>query len=186
MDGHAAVTVDLARLDDVPRMAALANAAAEHGAANFATEPEPIAAWREAWTSTQEAYPWLVARDGATTLGFAKAGPHKSRGAYAWTAEVTVYVDGASHGRGVGTALYRVLIPTLRAQGFVTLIAGITTPNAASERLHAAFGFVRCGTYHRAGWKLGAWHDVGYWECHLESEGAPPGPRKPVRSVLSQ
>jgi phosphinothricin acetyltransferase len=63
------------------------------------------------------------------------------------------------------------------------LLAGIATPNPASERLHAAFGFTRCGTFHRAGWKFGRWHDVGYWELHLQSADGAPRALRPVDEV---
>ncbi len=124
-----------------------------------------------------------MAKDGARIVGFARGSSHRARGAYAWTAEVSVYVAFDTHARRVGTRLYERLVPTMRAQGYVTLLAGITPGNPASERLHARFGFVRCGTYHRAGWKLGAWHDVGYWELHLAPENEPPRAIQPVRHV---
>lgn len=174
-------TIELAAADDLSRIAALANRAAETGTANFATEPEPLDRWRQDWNDTRDTHPWLVARAGAV-VGFAKASPHRSRGAYRWTAEMSVYIDEAWQGRRVGTALYRVLVPLLREQGYVTLLAGITGGHAASERLHERFGFVRCGTFHRAGWKLGAWHDVGYWELQLSPAGEPPSIRT-VREV---
>ncbi len=174
------VTIELAGADDIDRIAALANRAGETGTANFATEPEPTGQWLGDWRATAATHPWLVARSGGV-VGFAKASPHRARGAYRWTAEVSVYIDEAWHGRGIGTSLYRVLIPLLRAQGYVTLLAGITAGHAASERLHERAGFVRCGTFHRAGWKFGAWHDVGYWELQLAD--AEPGPIHPVREM---
>lgn len=170
----------LATEADVPRIVALSNWAAAHTAANFATRPEPVETWLELWRRTHHRHPWLVARDGDEVIGFAKTSPHKAREAYAWTAEVSVYIDERAHGRGLGTALYRALIPMVTAQGYVTLLAGITAGHVASERLHARFGFTRCGTFHRAGWKLGAWHDVGWWELHLQPPGAPPRPVTPV------
>jgi phosphinothricin acetyltransferase len=88
--------------------------------------------------------------------------------------------SGSVHGRGVGAALYGRFIPTVREQGYALLLAGITLPNPASERLHEKVGFVRCGTYHRVGWKFGAWHDVGYWELHLGDQREAP---RPVRGV---
>jgi phosphinothricin acetyltransferase len=177
------VIVALARREDVPAIVAISNWAAAHLPANFATEPELEAAWLAAWDQTHPRHPWLVARADERVVGFARAAPHRARGAYAWTAEVSVYVDPGAQGGGVGAALYERLIPTLRAQGYVTLLAGITPPNPASERLHARFGFVRCGTYHRAGWKFGAWHDVGYWELHLQPADEPPRPLRLVAEV---
>jgi putative acetyltransferase len=168
--------IDRATLDDVPAVLALANWAAEHTAANFATSPEPLADWVASWQGTHERYPWLVARQGGSVVGFAKASAHRARHAYDWTAEVSVYVDPAWHGRGVGRALYALLISTLRAQGYVTLLAGVVPPNPASERLHERAGFVRCGTYRRAGWKFSRWHDVVYFERHLWPAVVPPQP----------
>src|SRR5262249_47523891 len=55
--------------------------------------------------------------------------------------------------------------------------------NPASERLHESFGFARCGTYHRAGFKFGAWLDVGYWEAQLSPAEVTPGAIRPVADV---
>ncbi len=176
--------IRLAELADLPRIVELSNRAAAETTANFATSPEPVEQWSVAWRETSAMHPWLVACADADVIGFAKSSPHRSRGAYAWTAEVTVYIDPAHHGGGVGTALYARLIPLLRDQGYVTLLAGITAGHTASERLHARAGFVRCGTFHRAGWKFGAWHDVGYWELHLQPPDHVPAPPRPVAEVL--
>lgn len=177
------LTIRLAEREDISAVVAISNWAAVNTPANFATEPEPESSWLATWEATRAQHPWLVAVDGGRVLGFAKSGPHRARGAYAWTAEVSVYVDPSAHGRGIGAALYARLIPVLRAQGYVTLLAGIAPPNPASERLHEKVGFVRCGTYHRAGWKLGAWHDVGYWELHLAGGDDAPQPVRPVADV---
>lgn len=184
MSDDTKAVIEIAREQDLPRILELANWAAIHTPANFATQPETLEEWTRSWSATHAVYPWLVARDGDGVLGFAKGSPHRARGAYRWIAEVSVYVDVAAHGRRIGSALYARLIPTMRAQGYVTLLAGITPPNPASERLHEAIGFTRCGTYHRAGFKLGRWHDVGYWELHLHDD-APPSDVRTVASVWS-
>ena len=162
-----------------------ANWAAEHTVANFALAPEPLEEWQAEFDQHHLMYPWLVARAdvGGKVIGFAKGSPYRARGAYAWTAEVTVYIDGAFHGQGVGTALYGVLLPMLRAQGYVTLLAGITTPHPPSERLHAAFGFTRCATFRRVGWKFDRWHDVSFWELHPQPGVSPPAAIRPAREV---
>ena len=154
----------IATEEDIPAILALANWAAVNTAANFATEPEPESQWIETFRATRSTHPWVVKKDGDRVVGFAKGSVHRTRGAYKWSAEVSVYVDPTAHGRGIGRDLYDVLLATMRAQGYVTLIAGITPPNPASERLHKAVGFARCGTYHRVGWKFERWHDVGYWD----------------------
>lgn len=162
--------------DDLPAIVAIVNHAITTGAAHFASAPWTVAEAAVAFGSADR-YPWLVAEAEGVTLGFAKAGPWKERAAYAWSVELGVYVAPDQQGRGVGKALYRDLIPCLEEAGFRTLVAGITLPNPASVRLHEGFGFARAGTFPRIGYKLGAWHDVGYWVRHLGAPTEPPCPR---------
>ena len=173
--------IALATKDDITDILSISNWAAMNTTANFATEPEPHADWLAAWEKTHVFYPWLVARspEGAT-LGFAKASPHRARGAYAWSADVSVYVHPDAHRRGIGRLLYDRLLATMKAQGFVTLLAGITLPNPASVRLHEAVGFVKTGVFPKVGWKNAGWHDVAYFARALDASDAPPRPRKTV------
>lgn len=171
-------------------MLALANWAAAHTTANFAMTPEPLTEWEALWDRTSEQHAWLVAVAGAPDasgrdriVGFAKTGPHRARAAYDWAAEVTVYLDEEFFERGIGTALYERLVAIATAQGYVTLLAGITAGHAASESLHRKLGFTPVGIFHRVGWKFGAWHDVGYWEKQLHGEEEPSKVR-PVAAVI--
>lgn len=111
---------------------------------------------------------WIIAEESShgtqQCLGYAYASTFRERAAYRWTAESAVYVHHDHQRRGVARALYTALIEGLRHQGFETLIAGATLPNPASVALHESFGFRPVGTFHRAGYKFGAWHDVGFWE----------------------
>ena len=111
--------------------------------------------------------PWLVACRGADVVGFASAGPHNARAAYRWSVNVSVYLDAAVVGRGVGRMLYDVLLAELRTAGVVNAYAGITLPNVASVALHESLGFSKVGHYPHVGFKHGAWHDVGWWGLRL-------------------
>ena len=174
--------ISFASREDVDGILEIANWASANLSANFATQPERLEDWRRTWEQAQAMYPWLVAKHDGKVVAFAKASPHRPRGAYAWTAEVSVYIHPAWQRQRLGTALYTRLISLMRAQGYVTLLAGITSPNAPSERLHAAFGFVQCAMFHRMGWKFGRWYDVGYWELQLRS-GDPPPVLRSVKEV---
>jgi phosphinothricin acetyltransferase len=124
--------------------------------------------------ATLSTHPFLVFEDRGRILGYAYAGPHGAREAYRWSANVSVYAAQDAHRRGVGRSLYTTLFETLRRQGFHSLFAGITLPNKGSVGLHEAMGFTHLGTYREVGFKLGLWHDVGYWRLGLR-EGAPHG-----------
>jgi phosphinothricin acetyltransferase len=177
-------TVRLASDADLQPIVAISNWAARHTTANFAIEPETEESWTKDWRQTHEMYPWLVAVDDHDQVtGFAKGAPHRGRCSYAYAAEVTVYVHPDHHRRGIGTSLYRRLIELLRAQGYVTLLAGIALPNPASVALHEAAGFTRAGVFHRVGFKFGTWHDVGYWQLSLRDPPSRPGRLRAVGEV---
>jgi len=113
------------------------------------------------------AHVWLVALVGDDVVGYAYGAPHRPRAGYRFTAEVSVYVDPAHHGRGLGRALYAPLLERLRGQGLHLALAGVTLPNPASVRLHEAHGFDRVATFPEVGRKLGRWHDTGWWALRL-------------------
>jgi L-amino acid N-acyltransferase YncA len=108
--------------------------------------------------------PWLIAEQGADLLGYAYAGRWKDRSAYRFAVEVTVYVDPAHAGRGVGTRLYRSLLDALEPLGIHTAIGVIALPNEASVQLHERLGFVKVGHLAEIGFKFGRRVDVGYWQ----------------------
>jgi len=81
--------------------------------------------------------------------------------------EVSAYVHPDRRRRGVGRSLYTALLAVLVLQGYREACAGITLPNPASVGLHQALGFDPVGVYRRVGWKLGCWHDVGWWQRSL-------------------
>ncbi len=120
------------------------------------------------------AHAWLVAEAGGAVVGFAYATPHRERAAYRWACEVSVYVDGEQRRRGVGRALYEVLLPLLCAQRLHVACAGITLPNEASVQLHESLGFEPVGVYREIGFKLDRWHDVGWWQLQLLPAGDAP------------
>lgn len=123
-------------------------------------------------------HPWLVAELGDEVVGFAYACEHRSRPAYRWSVDVSVYVAGDRNGEGHGRRLYEELFAELRERGFRMACAGITLPNEASVALHERLGFEPVGVYRRIGWKAGAWRDVGWWQLDLSPEAEDP-PREP-------
>jgi phosphinothricin acetyltransferase len=122
-----------------------------------------------------EAFPWLVCVGGGDVAGYAYASQHHERAAYQWSANVSVYIHAEHRGRGLGRALYAALFDILRAQRVHNVYAGITLPNGASVGLHEAVGFQPVGVYRSVGFKLGRWHDVGWWEMAILPAVSDPG-----------
>lgn len=96
-------------------------------------------------------------------LGFAYAHRQAERAAYDWNVELSIYLRRDIGRQGVGTALYDALMKLLALQGVRCCYARVTLPNAASERLHARFGFDTMGIQRSAGFKNGAWRDVAWY-----------------------
>jgi L-amino acid N-acyltransferase YncA len=134
--------------------------------------PEEMA--RRLGLTTDAGFPWLVWDEAGRVLGYAYAGPWKTRSAYRFAAEATVYLDPAATGRGLGTQLYTALLTRLVSMGLHTVIGGIALPNPASIALHTRLGFRPAAHFHEVGWKFGRWIDVGYWELKLPAPSANP------------
>lgn len=162
-----------ATADDFDAIAAITAPYVETTAIHFAYVPPTAAELRAQW-SPDGRYPWLCALDGPDVVGYAKAGAWRDRAAYQWTAEVGFYLAPSHRGRGFGTRLLAALVDELTARGFHAAIGGVTLPNPASVALLEKAGFAPVGVFAQVGWKLGAWHDVGFWQRALGGEG-PPG-----------
>ena len=128
--------------------------------------------------------PWLVLEDEATVIGYAYASRHHERAAYRWSVSTAIYVSGNHHRRGIGRALYTALFDVLRHLGYFTATAGITMPNPASVGLHETFGFTFVGVYHNIGHKMGAWHDVAWYEAVLQPVAANPTAPRPLSALI--
>lgn len=153
---------------------------------SFELEPPTVEEISDRVRSTLTHYPWLVCTMGDQLKGYAYAGSHSGRAAYRWSVNVSVYVAADVRRLGVGRALYEALFAILRIQGFWGAFAGITLPNPASVGLHESLGFRTVGAFERVGYKLGQWHDVGYWQLTLLSaEGTPETP-VPLPDIMNE
>ena len=140
-------------------------------AVSFEEEPPSI---EEMGGRISESHVWLVAEDPSGVVGYVYAAPFHRRPAYRWSVEVSIYLAPAGQGRGLGRALLTELLDETRNHGFVSALAGTTLPNPRSIRLFESFGFEKIAHQRQVGFKLGAWHDVGWWQLHLRDPSVPP------------
>jgi L-amino acid N-acyltransferase YncA len=143
-------------------------------AVSFELDPPTAGDMAARVAETLPDHPWLAADSDDGVIGYAYAHGFHVRAAYDWSVETSVYVHPGHWRSGVGRSLYTALTAILREQGYCRAVAGVTLPNPASVRLHERTGFRPVGVYHRIGWKLGAWHDVGMWELDLRPGPSPP------------
>lgn len=163
------VTVRLAAADDLPGIQEIYNDAVRHTTATYDYEPRPIE-YRQRWFDQHQAdgYPVFVAVDAAgRVVGWSALNKYHDRVGYRFTTENSVYVAADQRGRGLGKLLLAPLIAAARQRGWHAIIAAIDAENAASIRLHAAFGFERVGLFKEVGFKFDRWLDVLYMELRL-------------------
>jgi L-amino acid N-acyltransferase YncA len=168
--------IRLATPDDAPGVQAIYAPVVRDTAISFELEPLTVEKIRKRIVKTLERWPWLVCEHNSGILGYIYMSEHRSRPAYQWSVDVSAYVHENARRLGVGQALYRSLFALLTLQGFYHAYAGITLPNPASVGLHESLGFQPVGVYRAVGYKLGAWHDVGWWQLALQECIIPPEP----------
>ncbi len=123
-------------------------------------------------------WPFLAAQEGEAVIGFLYAGEFRTKAAFRWDVELTLYLAPGHEGRGLGSALMAAGLALLERQGYVNAYSCITLPNPGSIALHRRFGFAELGVFPKTGWKQGRWHDV-IWFCRtlIRPEGSPAEPR---------
>lgn len=181
MDRHL-TCVRLARPEDAAAIAAIYDPIVRDTPISFEETPPAAADMRRRIDDETKFYPWLVAEDGSVA-GYAYACAHRSRAAYRWAIEVSVYVREDVRRSGVARALYTALFRVVEAQGFRKAIAVVEGRNLASIAFHRAFGFAPVGIFHRVGYTLGAWHDIECLEYDIGVGTDPPKEPVSIRSI---
>lgn len=166
--------IRLVQESDVEQMLAIYAPFIQETPTTFELEVPTIEQFQQRIHIILEHAPWLVCEIEGEILGYAYASQHRQRAAYQWSVESSVYVGDKFRRKGVGIALYTSLFQLLQLQGFYNVYAGITLPNLASVTLHENLGFSQIGIYDLVGYKLGKWHNVGWWQLSLQSERSIP------------
>jgi L-amino acid N-acyltransferase YncA len=151
-------------LTDAAQVAEVYNYYIKYTHHTFETEPLGADEMRARIGEITANYPYLVAEEDGEILGYAYAAQFRMRQAYAYSAEVSIYVKNDAKQRKVGTQLYVELFKQLAETNIHTLIAGISLPNDPSVIFHERLGFEKVAHFKEIGYKLGRWVDVGYWE----------------------
>jgi L-amino acid N-acyltransferase YncA len=146
---------------DIPAITRIYAHAVRFGTASFELEPpDETEMARRQRTLIDDGFPYLVAEADGAVVGYAYAGPYRTRPAYRFSVENSVYVAPEAHGRGIGRALLDRLIAEATARGFRQMIAVIgDSDQAASIALHHAAGFRHVGTIAAVGFKHDRWLD---------------------------
>ena len=155
------VEIRAAKPDDLAAVHAIYSHHVLQGLASFEEEPpsrDEIA--RRFRDVTGSGLSWIVAQYGADVAGYGYCSLYRSRSAYRYSLEDSIYVKPGMEGRGIGKLLLGELIRRCEGLGYRQMIAVIgDSANAASINLHASAGFLRVGMLRSVGFKFGRWVD---------------------------
>lgn len=149
-----------------------------HGLASFEEEAPSVEEMRRRFEDvTGQGLPYLVAEENAQVLGYGYCTLYRTRSAYRYALEDSIYVRNGQQGKGIGKALLAELILRCERLNYRQIIAVIgDSANAASIAVHAGLGFVRAGNLRSSGYKFGRWVDSVLMQRPLgEGDGSKPG-----------
>lgn len=159
------MTIRRAEPGDAAALAEIYNHYVRETSITFDTEPKSIED-RAQWLShfaDDGRHQCFVLEDAGQVIGWASSHRFRDRAAYDTTVETGIYLAPGHHGRGLGRGLYATLFEALAREDVHRAYAGVTQPNDASNRLHAAFGFREVGKLEEVGRKFGRYWDVAIW-----------------------
>ena len=179
MAGDATPLIRAATVADLPAIAAIYCHHVLHGLASFELDPPSVDEMQRRYRAiVDDGFPYLVAEKDGRVAGYAYASWYRTRPAYRFTIENSVYIDASLRRAGVGRALLIRLIDECERMGFRQMIAVIgDSANEASIGLHAACGFERVALLPAVGWKFGRWVDSVFMQRAL-GDGALSAPHQ--------
>lgn len=157
------LTLRPARDTDLPQITAIYGHAVLNGTASYEYEAPPLEEMTRRFAAiVQNNFPYIVAQDEGRVLGYAYASHFRTRAAYRFIVEDSIYIAPDSQGMGIGTLLLGELLARCEALGFRQMIAiiGDAAVNLRSARLHSAMGFAECGRIAGSGFKFNRWCDT--------------------------
>jgi L-amino acid N-acyltransferase YncA len=148
-----------------------------NGLASFEEQAPSLEAMQRRFAEIAErGLPYIVGCIDGAVAGFGYCAPYRTRSAYRFVLEDSIYVDARYQRRGIGRALLAALIERATALGYRQLIAVIgDSAHVPSIRVHAGAGFLRVGTLRSVGFKFGRWVDTVIMQRPLGAgDGTPP------------
>lgn len=157
----------------------------QNTAITFEYEVPSLESFAERVHHYTEQYPWIVAKDHGEIVGYAYASLYRSREAYQWCCELSVYLRPEVQGKDLGRTLYSALMDLLTLQGYYMVYGVIALPNEASLALHNQLGFSMDGIQENCGFKLGSWHHTATMSKPLRDFAPPLSEPKSIHELPS-
>ena len=138
-----------AALNDLSKIVEIYNSTIESRVVTADTEPVSIES-RVNWINEHSGGKrplWIIEDDDKNTLGWVSFQSFYGRPAYNATVEISIYLDSAQRGKGLGKDVLQHCIAAAPDYGIKTLLGFIFAHNEPSLRLFRHFGFEEWATF---------------------------------------
>ena len=154
------MAIRLASLDDASAICTIYNQGIEDRVATLETELRDADERRRWLSSRGSRYPVVVAESGGGVVAWASLNSFNLRHCYDHVADISVYVERAWRGKGVGRVLLERLVALGRELGYHKLVLSAFPFNTAGVALYERLGFRTVGIYKEQGLLDGVWVDT--------------------------
>lgn len=163
------IKIRKAKQEDAQRILEIYGYYIKNTAVTFEYEIPSLSDFKKRMERIMSKYPYIVIEKDGLTVGYAYASEFKSRAAYDWSSEASIYIDKEYRNQGLGKLLYSKLEKELNAMGIVNMYACVTATQTEDEYLndnslnfHKHIGFNFVGRFNSCGNKFGRWYDMVY------------------------
>ena len=175
------ITIRVASVEDASKLLEIYAYYVEHTAITYEFEVPTLADFEQRIATTLKNYPYLVAEVDGEIAGYVYAGRFRTRAAYDWSVETSIYLSGKYQRLGLGRLLYEKLEEILKKQNVTNLYAGVADPveedeylNRNSEKFHEAVGYKTVARFQKCGSKFGRWYNLIHMEKIIGEHCCPP------------
>lgn len=168
------ITIRIAKEEDAAELLKIYEPYVKQTAITFEYEVPTVEEFKSRICNTMKKYPYLVAEKEGQSIGYAYVSPFKTRAAYDWAVETSIYVSMDEKRQGIGLKLYTLLEQILKEQGVLNMEACIAYPEQEDEhltkdsvRFHDKLGYRMVGEFKKCGYKFDRWYDMVWMEKHI-------------------
>ncbi|MCI9162492.1 MAG: GNAT family N-acetyltransferase [Lachnospiraceae bacterium] len=185
------VKIRVAATEDAEELLEIYRPYVEKTAISFEWDVPGLEEFQARIEKTLKKYPYLVAEKKGRLVGYAYTGPFVGRAAYAWGAEVSIYLKENQRKMGIGKKLYQAIEDISRAQNIKNLNACIGSPETEDEYLtknsiefHTHMGYRMVGEFYKCGYKFGRWYNMVWMEKIIGEHEAEPEQVVPFANLV--
>lgn len=163
----------LATTDDAAEVLAIYAPYVQNTNITFEYEVPSLAEFIQRMANILAKFPYIVATVDDTIVGYAYVSTFRSRRAYDWSVETSIYLKQDFQGERIGTSLYKILEAIVKLQNITNLVASITYPNPASIAFHEKLGYKKIAHFTKCGYKNNHWYDMIFMEKFINEHTIP-------------